>query len=269
MAGCKMMRCGIKLMALVAAAMISGGATAQIKLIPREKLDSVANPRTVAEAKMQFQGGTTLSFGTVAEDAGKWERAVEWHNQGDKSLVVTRITTSCSCLQAVAAKGEVKSGGKSSLKLTYYPKGHPGDVMQRVFIYTNLSSSTPSAVITLKGKVTPSSDHSGDYPRSRGNLLLRRDTVVIAGDKPQTERIACLNNGSRAMRLETDDFSSKGLKLRTEPAVLAPGKEGDLVITYTPEADGKKPLWLKLYIKGLELPLRGRELFVQIEKEKK
>ena len=119
--------------------------------------------------------------------------------------------------------------------------------MQRVFIYTNLSSSTPSAVLTLKGKVTPSSDRSGDYPRSRGNLLLRRDTITLAGDKPQTERIACLNNGSRAMRLEMDDFSSKGLTLRTEPAVLAPGKEGDLVITYTPEADGKKPLWLKLY----------------------
>jgi hypothetical protein len=233
-------------MALVAAALISGGATAQIKLVSREKLDSVANPRTVAEAKMTFQSGTTLSFGTIAEDAGKWERVVQWHNQGDKSLVVTRITTSCSCLQAVAAKGEVKSGGKSSIKLTYYPKGHPGDVMQRVFIYTNLSSFTPSAVLTLKGKVTPSSDHSGDYPRSRGNLLLRRDTVIIAGDKPQTERIACLNNGSRAMRLETDDFSSKGLKLRTEPAVLAPGEEGDLVITLR----GEKREKLKLYIEG-------------------
>ena len=58
-------------MALVAAAMISGGATAQIKLISREKLDSVANPRTVAEAKMSFQSGTALSFGTIAEDAGK------------------------------------------------------------------------------------------------------------------------------------------------------------------------------------------------------
>ena len=246
MAGCKMMRCGIKFMALVAAALISGGATAQIKLVSREKLDSVANPRTVAEAKMTFQSGTTLSFGTIAEDAGKWERAVEWHNQGDKSLVVTRVTTSCSCLQAVAARGEVKSGGKSSIKLTYYPKGHPGDVMQRVFIYTNLSSSTPSAVLTLKGKVTPSSDHSGDYPCSRGNLLLRRDTITLTGDKPQTERIACLNNGSRVMRLEMDDFSSKGLKLRTEPAVLAPGEEGDLVITLR----GEKREKLKLYIEG-------------------
>ena len=267
MAGCKMKRCGIKILALVATAFISGGATAQIKLISREKLDSVANPRTISDAKMLFQGGTTLSFDTISEDAGKWERVVEWRNEGDKSLVVTRVTTSCSCLQAVAAKGEVKSGGKSSVKLTYYPKGHPGDVMQRVFIYTNLSSSTPSAVLTLSGKVTPSSDHSGDYPRSRGDLLLRRDTIILEGDKPQTERIACLNDGSRVMRLEVDDFSSKGLKICTEPEVLAPGEAGDLVISYTPEIDGKKPLWLKLYIKGLALPLRGRELFVQIKKE--
>ena len=142
--------------------------------------------------------------------------------------------------------------------------------MQRVFIYTNLSSSTPSAVLTLKGKVTPSSDHSGDYPRSRGNLLLRRDTITLAGDKPQTERIACLNNGSRAMRLETDTLlSSRGLKLRTEPEVLAAGEKGDVIISYTPEQDDKKPLWLKLYINGLALPPRAREIIIQIKKEEK
>lgn len=260
------MRCGLKyLLFVVAAIFVYGTASAQIKLIPRERLDSVANPRTVEGAKMEFKGGAIVSFGTISEDAGKWQRSIEWRNGGDNTLVVTRVTTSCSCLQAVVQKGAVKVGGGSKIELTYLPKGHPGKVEQRVFVYTNLSATKPSAIITLRGEVTPSADHSADYAHRRGVLLLRRDTITLSGDKPQTERIACLNNGSRALRLEADMLSSRGLTLRTEPAILAAGEEGDLVISYKPEED-KKPLWLKLYIKGLELPLRSREITVLIEK---
>lgn len=261
-----MLRCGVKYLLVCAAIILCGSASAQIKLISREKLDSVTNPRTVEGAKMQFRGGNIFSFGTIGEDDGRWEKSVEWSNGGDETVVVTRITTSCSCLQAVADKGAVKAGGSSKLRLTYYPKGHPGKVEQRVFVYTNLSATIPSAIVTLRGEVTPSADCSADYPRRRGELLLRRDTVVFAGDRAQTERIACLNNGSRALRLETDMLSSRGLTLRTEPAVLAAGEAGDLVISYTPEED-KQPLWLKLYIKGLALPLRTREITVQIDKK--
>lgn len=260
------MQSGVKyLLLIIAAVLVSGGASAQIKLISKERLDSVANPRTAEGAKLQFKGGAVVSFGAISEDAGRWTRSIEWRNGGDNTLVVTRITTSCSCLQATAQRGAVKAGDSSKIELTYFPKGHPGRVEQRVFIYTNLSDTKPSAIITLRGEVTPSADHSADYAHRRGALLLRRDTITLSGDKPQTERIACLNNGSQALRLEADMLSSRGLKLRTEPAVLAAGEEGDLVISYQPESD-KKPLWLKLYIKGLELPLRSREITVLIEK---
>lgn len=253
-------------MLLAVATMLCGVASAQLRLISQQKLDSVANPRIVEGARMQFRGGEQVSFDTIGEDAGPWEQTVEWRNGGEQTLVVTRVTTSCSCLQATAAKGAVKSGASATLRLKYYPKGHPGKVEQRVFIYTNLSATTPSAVVTLRGEVLPSADRSADYPFSRGVLLLRRDTVILAGDKPQTERIACLNSGSRELRLEADEFSSRGLMLRSEPAVLRAGEEGDLVITYTPEED-KQPLWLKLYIKGLNEPLRAREIVVRIDKK--
>ena len=255
---------------LCAAIIVCGSAEAQIKLISREKLDSVANPRTVEGAKMLFEGGATISFGTISEDAGKWEKVLEWRNGGEETLVVTRVTTTCSCLQAVADKGAVKRGGKSAIRLAYYPKGHPGKVEQRVFIYTNLSSSKPTAIVTLKGVVTPSADHSADYPYHRGELRLRRDTLHLMGDRSQTERIACLNSGNRAMRLVADSMlSSRGLTLCTEPEVLPAGGEGDLLVTYTPEKDAKRPLWLKLYIKGLALPLREREIYIKIESEEK
>lgn len=270
MAGCNMLR-RVKIYLLVLAAIIAcGSASAQIKLISREKLDSVANPRTVEGAKMLFEGGATISFGTISEDADKWEKTLVWRNGGDETLVVTRVTTTCSCLQAVAEKGAVKRGGKSVIRLIYHPKGHPGKVEQRVFIYTNLSQSKPTAILTLKGEVTPSADHSDDYPYHRGELRLRCDTVHLKGDRVQTERIACLNSGSRVMRLVADSMlSSRGLTLRTEPEVLVAGEEGDLLVTYTPEKDAARPLWLKLYIKGLALPLREREIYIKFESDEK
>ena len=256
-----MLRCGL-ILALILSAMSSVESYAQIKIIPQQKLDSVINVPTVKGDNISFKGGATISFGSIDEDGGVWSSKVEWSNKSDKPLVITSIKTSCSCLQATSRREAVVSGG--------HPKGHPGSVEQRVFVYTNLSASQPTAVLKVKGVVTPSLNHSKDYPRNRGELLLRRDTVEFSGDKPQTERIACMNNSSRAMRLETDTLlSSRGLRLKTEPEVLAAGEEGDLVITYTPEPDSKKPLWLKLYITGMALPPRAREIIVQIRKEEK
>jgi hypothetical protein len=255
-------------MLLVMATMLCAVASAQLQLIPQQKLDSVANPRIVEGAKMQFSSGDKISFATIKEDAEPWEQSIEWRNGGDKTLVVTRVTTSCSCLQATAAKGAVKSGEEATLHLKYYPKGHPGKVEQRVFIYTNLSATMPSAIITVRGEVLPSADRRADYPFRRGVLLLRYEGLTFAGDKPQVERIACLNSGSRALKLSADEFSSQGLTLRSEPAVLQSGEEGDLVITYTPDED-KQPSWLKLYIKGLDEPLRAREIEVRIDKKNK
>lgn len=255
---------------LLVAIIACGNASAQIKLIPREKLDSVANPQTVAGANMLFAGGNRHSFGSISEDAGKWEKSLVWSNVGDQTLVITRVTTTCSCLQAVADKGAVKSGDKSTIRIAYHPKGHPGKVEQRLFVYTNLSPTKPTAIVTLNGEVTPSADHSDDYPYYRGELRLRRDSLQIKGDRVQTERIACLNSGSRAMRLSADTLlSSKGLSLHTEPEVLTAGSEGDLVVTYRPEKGAKVPEQLKLYIKGLALPLRAREIYIKIETEKK
>lgn len=269
MVGCRMLRYGL-IFALIFSAVSSVESYAQIKIIPQQKLDSVINTPTVKGDNISFKGGHTISFGVINEDDGAWSAKVEWSNKSDKPLVVTSVKTSCSCLQAVARRESVAKGGHSVLELRYNPKGHPGMVEQRVFVYTNLSTSLPTAVLKIKGEVKPSLNHSASYPYSRGVLLLRRDTVVFDGSKSQQERIACMNNGSRAMRLEADTLlSSRGLKLRTEPEVLAAGEKGDVIISYTPEQDDKKPLWLKLYINGLALPPRAREIIIQIKKEEK
>ena len=64
-----------------------------------------------------------------------------------------------------------------------------------------------------------------------GHLRLTRKQVSFSrAGKTTIERIACANSGDHPLKLNALLLPSC-LKFYTEPAVLAPGQEGDLVIT--------------------------------------
>lgn len=245
-------------------------AEAQIRLIPQTKIDSVRNVAT-ADVGMRFVAGTTVDFGEIAEDGGSWQGSVEWQNDSDKPLVITRITTSCGCLKAEAVQTSVAKGERGELRLTYYPQGHAGEVAQRIFIYTDRSAREPAAVLMLRGRVRAAADPSGRYPHSRGALLLRQTWVRFASEGAQTERIACMNGGRKPLKIKVDTLlSSREVSVRTEPETLAAGATGDLVISYTPSAQPKEGTpRLRLFLDGLGVASRERaiELFVTTDKK--
>ena len=264
-----------------------GECLAQIKIIPQSRLDSVANPRVVGADKMLFKVGMTIDFATLDEDAGAWQRVLEWQNKSSQTIVITHIKSSCSCLRGEFEREGVRVGQSGKLKITYYPKGHPGMVNQRLFIYTHLSASEPTVILSVKGVVKPSKDHSADYKYSRGELLLRQDTLYATRGKQTQIKVACMNSSQRDMRLSADTLlSSKGIKMWSEPRVLKAGTEGDLVITISsdarsvpqgvggmakPSAEPKLPIAvrsekndLSLYISGLRLSARERMLVIKL-----
>lgn len=242
--------------------MVGESASAQIRIIPQSKIDSVRNPATVASRAMQFKGGNSIMLDTIAEDSGVWKQRLEWQNIGERTLVITRISSSCSCLRAESDRTPVKSGEKGSITLSYNPSGRLGGVHQRVMIYTNLSDERPTAVINLGGYVLPKTNRSGDYPCLRGGLALRRDTLQI--ELTGQTRIACMNVGKTALKLTADTLlSSRGVRMYTEPRQLQPGQEGDMIITYRPQGN-EMPDFVRLTILGLQLPPRQRTLVLQV-----
>lgn len=244
--------------------MVVEGASAQIKIIPRQRVDSIANIASVANSPMRFTEGKHIRFDTIAEECSVWQRVVEWHNVGDRPIVVNEIKSSCGCLRGQSDRRVVRQGEKAHIILKYYPKGHPGHVSQRLFIFTSVDERKPTAVLNLSGYVKISSDRVGDYPTSRGELLLRREYVALDGSG--IYRVACYNAGSKTLHLSADTLlSARGVKMYTEPEMLAPKSEGDLVITCDEQLlkDGDK-----LYIKGLQLPLRERAIVMQKSSEK-
>ena len=228
--------------------------SAQIRIIPQDKLLEVAEPKIV-DCSLQFTP-RSVDFGTIDEMAVAWQGSAQLQNVGTDTLVVTQIRTTCGCLKAEMSKRVIAPRERLEVNMKYYPRGHAGKVKQRVLIYTNLSSERASAVLTLTGFVTASEDRRDDYPYTRGVLRLRQDTIRLSGAR-EVQRIAIMNGGSTDLQLSADaSFLPKGVSVRFEPAKIAPKGEGDMVVEYNPTTESASANFGKIYIKGLNLPPR-------------
>ena len=238
-------------------------ATAQIRTIPQALRDSVNNPTTVSDSPMHFVEGAQFEFGTLNEESAPWTGEARWRNAGESPVVITRITSSCGCLRATFDRKPVVAGEEAVIRLTYHPKGHPGTVYQRLFVYTNRSASRPTAILTLRGVVTPSGKVAATYPQAMGALRLRTKQATLQGGE-QEVRIACANGGQRSLRITADTLlSPRGWQIYTEPRVLQAGAEGDLVIRRMSDATPKQRV--TLYVGGVQLPPRERAVQITVE----
>ena len=224
----------------------------QIRIVPRAKLDSLAHPATA-------DGAEAMRFERTQIDAG--------HNAGTAPLVITRVQTTCGCAAATYGRQPVRAGGKGTVTVTYHPKGHPGSFDRRIFVYTQLSDKMPTAILHLTGTVIASERTDGDYPYAMGALRLKQQSVRLAPERLQNERIECLNTGGKAMRPRCDEhLLPPGITFRCEPATLAPGAKGDLVIGFDPaQATRRPPVQLPLILEGPDVPPSGRTLQIRFE----
>lgn len=228
--------------------------SAQIRIIPQEKLLEAANPKTVA-SQLRFVADK-VDFGTIDEMSGVWQGSATLTNEGGETIAITRVKSTCGCLKAEMPKRALAPKESMKVVLKYYPRGHAGVVRQRVFLYTEASEEHPSAVLEVRGVVTASADRSDDYPYSRGVLRLRQDTVRLSGER-EVLRVAFMNGGSVELNLSVDtNFLPEGVKVRFEPSKVAPKGEGEMVVEYTPTSAKLQTNLGKIFIRGLNLPPR-------------
>lgn len=232
-------------------ALLWGVTMAQFKLVPQSALDSVANPRTAPSALVVEQ--KIVDLGRVAESAVTNHKVV-LSNSG-KAPIFWNTRATCRCL--TANNGVVKGGQRAELELNFSGKGFPGPFDHKLFIYEGSGNEKLVAVVRVKGYVVADADRSGDYPYHCAGLLLRQPSVKFNGTS--VERIACKNGSQRAVKVAKDALlSSAEVSVKSEPEVLQPGQEGDLIITLK----GDKTENLRLYI---DAPMAPRTREIKIE----
>lgn len=228
------------------------------------RIDSIYNPAISETGRFLVFDNYELDTGTIKEEAGAVEYEFTWKNTGTAPVTVMKVSTTCACAVPVFERVPVGPGESSSLKVKYYPKGHPGKFNRKIFVYTDLSGTKPAAELSLKGNVEASDAPVWLYRYHMGNLYLRRVEVRFDPDRKAVERIMCFNAGDSPVTVSADSkILPPYISLRCEPETVKPGKEADLVITYDPGASPARILdAVPVILDGLEVPPSQRTLKV-------
>ena len=239
------------------------------RLMSREALDSLMSPQIM-------QGGdNVLRFENLQQDFGviyatDSPLAVEYHfvNVSGKPVPITRITTNCGCTATEIGDSLLSPGEKGVIRIKFNPRRRSGTVDTNTFVYTSLSSKEPVAKLTRLGNVIDN-DEWNHLPCRMGSLKLKRKEVLFEPVKPgtnQQQRIPCANVGTVPLRLSSEllpSFASFG----TEPKEIAPGEEGDIVITINGDMlPPNAPCSFSVVVGGVKGRISDRTINVKLEK---
>lgn len=107
----------------------------------------------MAESLITFTSKTHV-FGNVKENGGPVTAKFEFVNDGDTPLVIISANATCGCTRPKYPTDPVKPGGKGVIKVTYLPKGRPGEFEKTVKVRTN-SKKNKKVVLKISGVVVP------------------------------------------------------------------------------------------------------------------
>ena len=243
-----------RLISAVSVILLAGTpAFSQLRILPREKVESVSNPRLSRDSAALAFDTRHIVAEPMNEDDPSRTFCYRFRNVGDDTVTIKRLVSSCSCAAAFAAKTDVAPGESSEIKVTYNPKGHPGRFERKVFVYTE-GEDDPAAILRLSVDVSNGADMSREWPVQMGPVRLRRQEVTFAEGVKAVEKMRFVNLSGKPLTLSCEEaFLPECLSFRTDPVTVADGEEGQIVISYDPSASGSRET-MKVILKGLGLP---------------
>lgn len=143
----------LRLILLLCSLLCGTGVSAQLKIIPKERLDSLAAPPLAANSE-------SMRFDRILIDADKMSETdspetfeYRYVNTGKSPVTISRLVTTCSCAVAGYDRKTVAPGQEGTVTVRYNPAGHPGRFERRIFVYTD-DNRQPSAILRLSVEVT-------------------------------------------------------------------------------------------------------------------
>ena len=239
------------------------------KLLSRAELDSLMSPRLLRGSSnlLRFEA-LQQDFGVIYECDSPLAIDYPFVNVSDKPVIITRVTTNCGCTATEIGDSLIAPGEKGVIKVLFNPRRRSGTVDTNTFVYTSLSSKEPVAKLTLLGNVIDN-DEWNHLPCRVGTLKMKRKEVAFEPVKPGTspqQRIPCANVGTRPLVLSSKLLPSF-VSFSTEPREIAPGEEGDVVITINGDMlPLDAPQLFSVVIDGVEGRISDRTLKVKLEK---
>lgn len=265
----------IRLIAICIAVMASSmTAAAQLRMVSKEKLEQVSDPRHSADSAFLAFDTRHIVAEPMNEDDAPRTFVYRFTNVGSETMQIKRLVSSCSCAAAVCTVKEVAPGASAEISVRYNPAGHPGKFERKVFVYTQ-DGNDPSAVLKLSVDVSAGACLSGEWPVQMGSVRLRRSEVTFKAGEKAVETLRFINAGDRPVSLDVDrDFLPACLSVTFSSAeassqsslsmIISPGEEGVIKISLDPSMTGVRET-MKVILKGLGLSPSQSSITIRIK----
>ena len=216
-----------------------------------------------------------IDAGTMTEDDAPRTFTFVGKNVSKKILHITQVRTTCGCTSSYVKGDVMKPGDTCQVQLTFTPNRYPGTINTGAYLYLKEVEGQPAVKLALTGKVLPGADQWARYPHKMGALRLKQAKASITEVKPGTEpeaRILCGNSGNKPLRISSLLLPPYA-RLTTEPEVIEPGDEADLVITIIADkipATMPETFTFPVILEGLDARPSDRtiQVVVKVKKEK-
>ena len=217
------------------------------RVLSRAELDALVNPTLseVAQGAIVAEPATR-NMGEVA-DTDKVNAYFTLRNTTAEAIEITEVRSSCSCLKVVTPITCIEAERSVTLRAEFNPAGRNGGFSIPILLYTTLDKTHPTTRLVVEGSVM-ATDEWSHLPEQMGTLRLSRRSVTF-DSVTRTERIAVVNTGDTPLRLSVRP-TTEGISLRTEPEVLMPNAEGDIVITYSPTTEPEQNIETAIIVEG-------------------
>jgi hypothetical protein len=224
--------------------------------------------------KVKFQE-EKWDFGKLKEGQVK-SHVFIFNNNGDASLVIKRVRTSCGCAAALISDKNIEPGKKGELKVTLNSRGYEGNIAKYIYVESN-DRSQPVKQLQISATIEVP-------PRPRIDLeRYSVDSGLILEGEPIPAKAIIKNSGERELKISFSHRDATYLH-KGKPIVadlrIAAGKEAEVEIMIPPRSkkglireyillksnDTRRPN-LSLYVSGYIVTLKQlKELFDKYEK---
>ncbi len=250
-------------------------AAAQVRTVPKELLDSIANPVEAEQSSLMKFVTKRIVTGEIGED----ETPVydfRFVNRGDRPLEIRHITASCGCVSAKCDERRIQPGDSGKISVTYYPKGHPGKFERRIFVYTDLSATKPTAVLYLVAAVRQGNDRSYLFPHQLGQIRMKVREFTFRSDMKDVVCLDFLNTGDSPVTPRIAEAMLPAyIRAWCGTPDVEPGREGEICIAFDPDkfaeiaAAGRQgpaaAVRVPLILEGLGVPPRESSIMLNID----
>lgn len=141
-----------KILSILLFAVIGVGAGASLVVCAQSAMAAEAKAKDQNSA-IKFKN-KSHDFGTIKEADGKVTCTFEFTNTGDAPLVIISATAPCGCTRPTYDNEPIAPGKSSQIRVTYNPKGRPGEFRKNVTVKTN-APSAKKVTLVISGTVVP------------------------------------------------------------------------------------------------------------------